>query len=51
MESVSYQMSNLFLYIISEYFADISFLHFNGIEFLEKHWNKCIEVSQNYIEK
>ncbi|EFN76357.1 hypothetical protein EAI_02829, partial [Harpegnathos saltator] len=33
------------------YFADLPESHFNnGIELLEKRWNKCIEVSEDYIE-
>ncbi|CAK9819145.1 Mariner Mos1 transposase [Anthophora quadrimaculata] len=37
---------------VNGYFADFPESYFNnGIELLEKRWNKCIEVSGNHIEK
>ena len=37
---------------VEGYFTDLSEYYFKtGIELLEKHWTKCIEVGGDYIEK
>ncbi|EFN89317.1 Histone-lysine N-methyltransferase SETMAR, partial [Harpegnathos saltator] len=37
---------------VDGYFAELPESHFNnGIELLEKRWNKCIEVLGDHIEK
>ena len=37
---------------VEGYFTDLSEYYFKtGIKLLEKHWTKCIEVGEDYIEK
>ena len=37
---------------VNDYFEELPENYFNqGVELLEKHWTKCIEVSGDYVEK